>query len=46
MSVKHADALDLARNEAWSTPIAELDVSKAERFASNTHWPFFERLRK
>ena len=39
-------ALDMATAEAWSTPLDKLDVSKAERFASNTHWPFFDRLRK
>jgi len=39
-------ALERATEEAWSTPLDKLDVSKAERFASNTHWPFFERLRK
>ncbi|MGZ5999618.1 MAG: cytochrome P450 [Rhizomicrobium sp.] len=39
-------ALERAKEEAWSTPLDKLDVSKAERFASNTHWPFFERLRK
>jgi cytochrome P450 len=40
------EALNRATEEAWSTPLDKLDVSKAERFASNTHWPFFERLRK
>ncbi len=39
-------ALELATAEAWSTPLDKLDVSKAERFANNTHWPFFDRLRK
>jgi cytochrome P450 len=39
-------ALDRAIEEAWSTPLDKLDVSKAERFANNTHWPFFERLRR
>ncbi len=46
MSVQLATSLERARDEAWSTPLDKLDVSKAERFASNTHWPFFERLRK
>ena len=46
MTVQTATALERAREEAWSTPLDTLDVSKAERFASNTHWPFFERLRK
>jgi len=39
-------ALDLATAEAWSTPLDQLDVSRSDRFASNTHWPFFDRLRK
>ena len=38
-------ALAQAREEAWSTPLARLDVSKADRFARNLHWPFFDRLR-
>jgi len=46
MTIQTATALERARDEAWSTPLGELDVSKAERFASNTHWPFFERLRQ
>ncbi len=35
-----------AREEAWATPLGEIDVSLGERFADNTMWPFFERLRK
>jgi len=46
VTVQTATALERAREEACSTPLDTLDVSKAERFASNTHWPFFERLRK
>ena len=46
MSAQLATPLERATDEAWSTPLDKLDVSKAERFASNTHWPFFERLRK
>ena len=46
MSAQLASALERATQEAWSTPLDELDVSRADRFASNTHWPFFERLRK
>ncbi|HEY4942067.1 MAG TPA: cytochrome P450 [Rhizomicrobium sp.] len=38
--------LKRATAEAWSTPLEDIDVSRADRFASNTHWPFFERLRK
>ena len=40
------DALQRATAEAWSTPLDQIDVSRPERFASNTHWPFFDRLRK
>ena len=31
--------------EAQTIPLAELEVSRAERFQTNTHWPFFARLR-
>ncbi|HEV7157310.1 MAG TPA: cytochrome P450, partial [Caulobacteraceae bacterium] len=41
-----AAAADLARQEAYATPLEDLDVSVGERFADNTLWPFFERLRK
>jgi cytochrome P450 len=40
------DALQRATAEAWSTPLDQIDVSRPERFANNTHWPFFDRLRK
>ena len=39
-------AADLARQEAYATPLEDLDVSDNQRFADNTFWPFFERLRK
>ena len=32
--------------EAWSTDLAALDISRSERFRDNNFWPFFERLRK
>ena len=38
--------LKRATEEAWSTPLEDIDVSRADRFASNTHWPFFARLRQ
>jgi len=46
MGVDQLSALERATAEAWSTPLETLDVSRAERFAANTHWPFFARLRK
>ena len=40
------DVMAAAREEAWSTPLDQIDVSRPERFATDTFWPFFERLRK
>ena len=39
------NALEAAREEAYSTPLDQIDVSLSERFRTNTMWPFFERLR-
>ena len=36
---------EAAREEAYATPLDELDVAVGERFRDNTMWPFFERLR-
>ncbi|HEY1750545.1 MAG TPA: cytochrome P450, partial [Caulobacteraceae bacterium] len=38
--------LDAARVEAYSTPLDKIDVALEERFAADTMWPFFERLRR
>lgn len=38
-------ALTRARDEAMATPLDKIDVSRADRFAEGTHWPFFDRLR-
>ena len=46
MGVEQMRALDAARDEAWSTPLEDFDVSRTDRFAANTFWPFFDRLRK
>ncbi len=40
-----ATIFDAARAEAYSTPLDKIDPSVQERFANNTMWPFFERLR-
>jgi len=37
--------LAAAREEAYATPIGQIDVSLGERFRDDTIWPFFERLR-
>ncbi len=38
--------IDLARLDAYSQPLADIDVSRPELFRSDTIWPYFERLRK
>ncbi len=45
MADGNLSALQAARNEAYSTPLDQIDVSLGERFQTNTMWPFFERLR-
>jgi cytochrome P450 len=35
-----------AKEEAYATPLEAIDVSLRDRFADDTMWPFFERLRK
>jgi cytochrome P450 len=32
--------------DAWSTDLSTLDISRPERFRDDKMWPFFERLRK
>ena len=32
--------------DAWSTDLSTLDMSRGERFRDDTIWPFFERLRR
>ncbi|HYD87411.1 MAG TPA: cytochrome P450 [Vitreimonas sp.] len=32
--------------DAWTTNLSTLDMSRGERFRDDTIWPFFERLRK
>ena len=38
--------IDAARQDAYSMPLEDIDVSRPELFRSNTVWPYFERLRK
>ncbi|MGZ3402713.1 MAG: cytochrome P450 [Phenylobacterium sp.] len=35
-----------ARERAYSTPLEDFDVSEVGHFTSDTHWPWFERLRR
>jgi cytochrome P450 len=37
--------IEAARDEAYSTPLDQIDMSLGQRFQDNTIWPFFERLR-
>ena len=41
-----AGALERARVHAESLPLADIDVSNVHLFAADTHWPYFERLRR
>ena len=38
-------AFEAAREEAYASPLEEIDVAVRERFQDDTMWPFFERLR-
>jgi cytochrome P450 len=40
------DQLREAREKAYSMPIADFDPSHPELFRTDTHWPYFDRLRK
>jgi cytochrome P450 len=37
---------DAARERAFSLPLEEFDPGDPELFRSDTHWPYFDRLRK
>ena len=39
-------ALQRTTSKAWSMPLSQIDVSKAELFESGEHWDYFARLRK
>ena len=32
--------------DAWTTDLSKVDISRGERFRDNNFWPFFERMRK
>jgi cytochrome P450 len=34
-----------ARERAWATPLEDFQVADVEHFVTDTHWPWFERLR-
>ena len=39
------ERLDAARAHANSIPLEKINVAQAELFETDTHWPYFERLR-
>ena len=39
-------AFEAAREDAYATPLDQLDVAVGERFRNNVMWPYFERLRR
>ena len=47
-AIEQADDTRLreAREKAWSMPLEEFDPGDPELFRSDTHWPYFDRLRK
>ncbi len=40
------DLLRAARDRAYSTPLRDFNVADVSHFTSDTHWPWFERLRR
>ncbi|CEJ12769.1 Linalool 8-monooxygenase [bacterium YEK0313] len=45
-SADSAAALQAARDKAYATPLADINVGDPELFRTNTLWPYFERLRR
>ena len=35
-----------ARARAYSTPLEDFQVADLDHFTTDTHWPWFERLRR
>ncbi len=46
MSDGSVDLAKEARARAYAMPLAEIEVADDELFRTDTHWPYFERLRK
>ncbi|MEO8812631.1 MAG: cytochrome P450 [Caulobacteraceae bacterium] len=45
MADGHGSIADEARARAWATPLDAFHVADIEHFVTDTHWPWFERLR-
>ncbi|WP_024518309.1 cytochrome P450 [Bradyrhizobium sp. Tv2a-2] len=46
MDLARPMSLDAARERAMSLPLADFDPGDPELFRADTHWPYFDRLRK
>jgi cytochrome P450 len=46
IELAHATSLEAARERAYSLPLDELDPGDPELFRTDTHWPYFDRLRR
>ena len=40
------DPMEEARRRAFSIPLEDIDVGNPELFRTDTHWPYFDRLRQ
>src|ERR1700754_3207091 len=47
-TIEHSgdDALRAAREKAYAMPLENFDPGDPELFRTDTHWPYFDRLRK
>ncbi|MCZ6501228.1 MAG: cytochrome P450 [Gammaproteobacteria bacterium] len=46
MSEAVIEKLDLTKADPWSVPLDKINVSEPALFETDTHWGYFERLRK
>ena len=46
MGLERKARLEEARALAWATPLEDFQVADVGLFTSDTHWPWFERLRR
>ncbi|HEY3950061.1 cytochrome P450 [Phenylobacterium sp.] len=45
-AIARNDRAKEARERAYSTPLEDFNVAQVSHFTSDTHWPWFERLRR
>jgi cytochrome P450 len=46
IDIARPTSLDAARERAMSLPLSDFDPGDPELFRSDTHWPYFDRLRR